>query len=121
MAKTGSSSTPARPTPVAAKAEQKPVAKAEPKPAAIKVEKEKDSTASTTVAASIPLSAKAKFPQIVPEDSEYRPVLEIGKEAVSGNGSADNAKLENLGGCLPVAIFVDPEIFRGLSEISVVS
>lgn len=77
----------------------------------------KKETKEVTVATSAPLSKKVQLPKITASQAQYRPVIEIGKEAVSGKASADNEKLDKLGGCLPNSIFTDPEIFSGLSEM----
>lgn len=78
---------------------------------------EKEAPKKVTVATSAPLSGKVLLPEITDSKAQYRPVIEIGKDAVSGVGSADNDKLDKLGGCLPDSIFTDPEIFSGLSEM----
>lgn len=92
------------------------VAQAPSKPASQRQVKEEKKT-ERTIVASNGLSAKIALPELAAPDTRYRPVISIGKKTVFGTGTADNGKLEKLGGCVPNSIFVDPEIFNGLSEM----
>ncbi|MGN0860481.1 MAG: hypothetical protein ACI4P3_01115 [Candidatus Spyradosoma sp.] len=108
---------PAKTQPPAPVRTQRPaVAPTPTKPAPQKQAKEEKKT-ERTVVASNGLSSKIALPELAAPDTRYRPVISIGKETVSGTGTADNGKLEKLGGCVPNSIFVDPEIFNGLSEM----
>lgn len=108
---------PAKTQPPAPVRTQRPAVVPTPtKPAPQKQAKEEKKT-ERTVVASNGLSSKIALPALAAPDTRYRPVISIGKETVSGTGTADNGKLEKLGGCVPNSIFVDPEIFNGLSEM----
>lgn len=71
----------------------------------------------TTVATSSGLGKKSTLPVVLKSETEYRPIISVGSDPVSGNGTADNEKLDKLGGCFHASIFVDPEIFKGLSQM----
>lgn len=47
----------------------------------------------------------------------YRPLVDIGKELVSGTGTADTAKARSLSRTFSSPIIVNPEIFKGLSDL----
>lgn len=73
--------------------------------------------AATTVACSNAISSKATLPSIVAGDVSYRPLFNISATMVSGQGDADNNKLSKVGNAFSACVFVDPEIFKGLSPM----
>lgn len=48
---------------------------------------------------------------------QYRPIVSVGKDLVSGTGKADTEKARGLNGKFASPIIVNPEIFKGLSAV----
>lgn len=106
---------PAPPTPVVKKAPVDPVVKK------AKISEPKEETFQTTLVSSSGIGKKAPLPAILKNETEFRPIVSIGKESIRGTGTADNEKLDKLRNCISDSVIVDPDIFKGLSDMQVIA